>query len=66
MAWAKSKWFLERLQMGSITAYLACLGGYALPIERVQALFDAWRADLFGFAFFALFLASTVLLRFEK
>jgi len=28
--------------------------------------YDAVRADIFGFAFFSLFIASTVLLTFEK
>ena len=50
MAWAKSKDFLERLQLGSIVLYLICLGGYT--IDRVGLAWDHVRADLFGFAFF--------------
>lgn len=64
MAWAKSKDFLERLQLGSIVLYLICLGGYT--IDRVGVIWDHFRADLFGFAFFSLFIASTILLRFEE
>ena len=64
MAWAQSKDFLERVQLGSIILYLICLGGYT--IERVGLAWDHVRADLFGFAFFSLFIASTILLRFEE
>lgn len=64
MAWAKSKQFLEKMQLASIVLYLVCLGGYVLPV--VEDFFDTIRADIFGFAFFSLFLASTVLLSFEK
>ena len=66
MAWAKSKDFLERLQLGSIVLYLICLGGYAIPVDALHALYDSFRADIFGFAFFSLFIASTVLLTFEQ
>jgi len=64
MAWAKSKDLLERLQLGSIVLYLICLGGYT--IDRVGLAWDHVRADLFGFSFFSLFIASTILLRFEE
>ena len=64
MAWAKSKDFLERLQLGSIVLYLVSLGGYT--IERVGQVYDHMRIDLFGFTFFSLFIASTILLRFEE
>ena len=64
MAWAKSRQFLEKMQLGSIILYLVCLGGYALPV--VEDFYDSIRADIFGFTFFSLFLASTVLLGFEK
>lgn len=64
MAWAHSRQFLEKMQMGSIVLYLVCLGGYALPV--VEDFYDQIRADIFGFTFFSLFLASTVLLSFEK
>lgn len=63
MAWAKSKAFLEKAQLGSIILYLVCLGGYTLPV--VREVWDQLRADIFGFAFFSLFIASTILLRFE-
>jgi hypothetical protein len=64
VAWAKSRQFLEKVQLSSIILYLVCLGGYALPV--VEDFYDSIRADIFGFAFFSLFLASTVLLSFEK
>ena len=63
MAWAKSKVFLEKVQIGSIILYLICLGGYTIP--AVGKVWDGLRADIFGFAFFSLFIASTILLRFE-
>ena len=66
MAWAKSKEFLEKVQLGSIVLYLICLGGYAIPVDALHALYDSFRADIFGFAFFSLFIASTVLLTFEQ
>ena len=64
MAWAKSKVFLEKVQLGSIVLYLVCLGGYT--ISAVAEFYDEIRADIFGFAFFSLFLASTILLTFER
>jgi len=64
MAWAKSKVFLEKVQLGSIILYLICLGGYTIP--AVAEVWDSLRADIFGFAFFSLFIASTILLRFEE
>ena len=66
MAWAKSKEFLEKVQLGSIILYLICLGGYAIPVDVLHELYDSFRADIFGFTFFSLFIASTVLLTFEK
>ena len=64
MAWAKSKSFLEKLQLGSIVLYLVCLGGYTIP--AVAELYDKIRADILGFTFISLFIASTILLSFEK
>ena len=64
MAWVKSKEFLEKMQLCSIILYLVCLGGYT--IDRVGLAWDHVRADLFGFSFFSLFIASTILLRFEE
>ena len=66
MAWAKSKEFLEKVQLGSIILYLICLGGYAIPVDALHELYDSFRADIFGFTFFSLFIASTVLLTFEN
>lgn len=66
MAWAKSRDFLEKVQLSSIVLYLICLGGYAIPIDALHEAYDSFRADIFGFAFFSLFIASTVLLTFEK
>ncbi|MFH1571612.1 MAG: hypothetical protein ABIL09_26715 [Gemmatimonadota bacterium] len=63
MAWAKSKAFLEKVQLGSIVLYLVCLGGYTIP--PLAEVYDRLRADIFGFTFFSLFIASTILLRFE-
>jgi hypothetical protein len=63
MPWAKSKSFLEKTQLGSIIMYLICLGGYT--IEAVGEFYDWIRADIFGFTFFSLFIASTILLRLE-
>jgi len=63
MPWAKSKSFLEKTQLGSIIMYLICLGGYT--IESVGLFYDWIRADIFGFTFFSLFIASTILLRLE-
>jgi hypothetical protein len=64
MAWAKSKQFLEKLQLGSIILYLICLGGYIIP--AVAAFYATIRADILGFTFFSLFIASTILLSFEE
>ena len=66
MAWEKSKAFLEKVQISSIVLYLVCLGGYAIPVDALHETYAAVRADIFGFAFFSLFIASTVLLTFEK
>ena len=66
MAWAKSKEFLEKVQLGSIILYLVCLGGYAIPVDALHSAYDSFRADIFGFTFFSLFIASTVLLTFEQ
>ena len=66
MAWEKSKAFLEKVQISSIVFYLICLGGYAIPVDALHETYDSIRADIFGFAFFSLFIASTVLLTFEK
>ena len=63
MPWAKSKSFLEKTQLGSIIMYLVCLGGYT--IDAVGEFYDCIRADIFGFTFFSLFIASTILLRLE-
>ena len=63
MPWAKSKSFLEKTQLGSIIMYLVCLGGYT--IDAVGKFYDWIRADIFGFTFFSLFIASTILLRLE-
>ena len=63
MPWAKSKSFLEKTQLGSIIMYLVCLGGYT--IDAVGEFYDWIRADIFGFTFFSLFIASTILLRLE-
>ncbi|MBN98784.1 MAG: hypothetical protein CME16_05970 [Gemmatimonadetes bacterium] len=64
MAWSKSKAFLEKLQLCSITLYLVCLGGYT--IDAVEQVYDQIRADILGFTFFSLFIAATVLLGHEK
>lgn len=64
MAWDKSKVFLEKVQLGSIVLYLICLGGYTIP--AVGEFYDEIRADILGFTFFSLFIASTILLSFEK
>ena len=64
MAWERSKPFLERVQFGSIIMYLICLGGYTM--DAVTQVYDYIRADIFGFTFFSLFIASTVLLRLEE
>ena len=64
MAWAKSKSFLEKLQLGSIVLYLVCLAGYTIP--AVAKVYDEIRADILGFTFISLFIASTILLSFEK
>ena len=45
---------------------LVCLGGYAIPVDALHATYDSFRADIFGFTFFSLFIASTVLLTFEQ
>ncbi len=64
MAWDKSKVFLEKVQLGSIILYLICLGGYTIP--AVGQIWDSFRADILGFTFFSLFIASTILLSFEE
>ena len=64
MAWAKSRFFLEKVQLFSIILYLVCLGGYT--ISAVGEVYDSFRADIFGFTFFSLFIASTILLSLEK
>ena len=64
MPWAKSKSFLEKIQLGSIIMYLVCLGGYT--IQAVGEFYDSIRADIFGFTFFSLFIAATILLRLEE
>ena len=64
MAWAKSRIFLEKLQLFSIVLYLICLGGYTIP--AVTEVYDQLRADILGFTFFSLFIASTILLSLEK
>ncbi len=66
MAWAKSKEFLNKVQISSIILYLVCLGGYAIPVDALHTIYDSFRADIFGFTFFSLFIASTVLLTFEQ
>ena len=66
MAWAKSKEFLGKVQLGSIILYLVCLGGYAIPVDALHTIYDSFRADIFGFTFFSLFIASTVLLTFVQ
>ena len=66
MAWAKSKEFLGKVQLGSIILYLVCLGGYAIPVDALHTIYDSFRADIFGFTFISLFIASTVLLTFEQ
>ncbi len=66
MAWAKSKVFLEKLQLASIILYLVCLGGYAIPISAVTDFYDQMRVDILGFTFFSLFIASTILLSLEE
>ena len=48
------------------TDSLVCLGCYAIPVDAVHAIYDSFRADIFGFTFFSLFIASTVLLTFEQ
>ena len=64
MARAKSRFFLEKVQLFSIILYLVCLGGYT--ISAVGEFYDSIRADIFGFTFFSLFIASTILLSLEK
>ena len=44
MAWSKSKAFLEKLQLVSITLYLVCLGGYT--IDAVEQVYDQIPADI--------------------
>ncbi|MEW6749523.1 MAG: hypothetical protein AB1505_00910 [Candidatus Latescibacterota bacterium] len=63
MAWSKSKAFLEKVQLASIILYLVCLGGYTIP--AVAQFYDRMRVDIAGFAFFSLFIASTILLSLE-
>ena len=65
MPWAKSKNFLGKIQTSSIFLYLICLGGYAIPYAPLHEIYDSYRADIFGFTFFSLFIASTILLEFE-
>ena len=64
MVWDKSKSILEKIQLGSIVLYLVSLGGYT--IDAVGKVYDYLRVDIFGFTFFSLFIASTILLRFEE
>ena len=71
MAWAKSKVFLEKIQLGSIILYLICLGGYAIPpvaraFDRFQEAAHFKAVEIAGFTFFALFLASPILLSLEE
>ena len=71
MAWAKSKAFLEKLQLSSMVLYLICLGGYAIPpvrglFEEIQKAAHFKVVEISGFTFFSLFVASTVLLRLEE
>jgi len=71
VAWAKSRVFLEKIQLGSIILYLICLGGYAIPpvgqaFDRFQEAVHFKAVEIAGFTFFALFIASTILLSFEK
>ncbi len=42
------------------------VGGYAIPIDALHEAYDSFRAGIFGFTFFSLFIASTILLDFEK
>ena len=70
MAWEKSKAFLEKIQLISIILYLICLGGYAVPpiaraFDRFQDAAHFKVVEISGFAFFSLFIASTILLRLE-
>ena len=60
MAWAKSRQFLEKMQLSSIILYLVCLGGYALPV--VEDFYDQIRADIFGFTFFSFVTLAVILL----
>jgi hypothetical protein len=71
VAWDKSKAFLDKVQLGSIVLYLVCLGGYAIPpvsraFDRLQEAAHFKAVEIAGFTFFALFIASTVLLGYEK
>ena len=71
MAWDKSRFFLEKVQLGSIVLYLICLGGYAIPpvaraFDRFQEAAHFRVVEIAGFTFFSLFIASTILLTFEK
>ena len=71
MAWDKSKLFLEKVQLGSIVLYLICLGGYTIPpvaraFDRLQEAAHFRVVEIAGFTFFSLFIASTILLTFEK
>ena len=71
MAWDKSRLFLEKVQLGSIILYLICLGGYTIPpvakaFDRFQEAVHFRAVEIAGFTFFSLFIASTILLTFEK
>ena len=71
VAWDKSKAFLDKVQLGSIVLYLVCLGGYAIPpvsraFDRLQEAAHFKVVEIAGFTCFALFIASTVLLGYEK
>ena len=43
MPWAKSKDFLDIVQTSSITLYLVCLGGYAIPFDPLHEIYDAYQ-----------------------
>ena len=71
MVWRKSKAFLDRLQLISIILYLICLGGYAIPpvarlFDHLQEVVHFKVIEIAGFTFFSLFVAATILLRYEK
>lgn len=71
MAWNMSKAFVGKVQLGSIILYLACLGGYAIPpaaraFEHLQEAAHLKVVEIAGFVFFSVFIASTVLLGYQK